>query len=104
MAAMKTISMEELEDKVFSPKGTPKRDKYEADFQEFLIGETIRQARKNKQLTQEQLGELIGVKKSRISKIENGENLSFGAVLRIFRAMGISAKLQLENIGEVSLC
>jgi len=104
MAAMKSISLEELEDKVFGCKGTPKRDKYEADFEEFLIGETIKQARKNKQLTQEQLGELIGVKKSRISKIENGENLSFAYVLRIFRAMGISAKLQLENIGDLQLC
>lgn len=101
---MKSISLEELEDKVFGPKGTPDRDRYDAEFEQFLIGETIKQARKQKQLSQTQLGELIGVKKSRISKIENGENLSFGAVIRIFKAMGISAKLKLENIGELALC
>jgi DNA-binding XRE family transcriptional regulator len=101
---MKSISLEELEDKVFGQKGTPDRDRYDAEFEQFLIGETIKQARKQKQLSQTQLGELIGVKKSRISKIENGENLSFGAVIRIFKAMGISAKLKLENIGELALC
>lgn len=101
---MKMITLDELTDKVIGVKGTSERDKFDAEFEQFLIGETIKQARKKKQLTQEQLGELIGIKKSRISKIENGENLSFGAVLRIFRAMGISAKLQLENIGEMALC
>ena len=104
MAKMKVYTMEEVEDRFIGKKGTPEREKFDAEYEEFLIGETIKQARKNKQLTQEQLGELIGVKKSRISKIENGENLSFGAVLRLFRAMGISAKLQLENIGEMALC
>lgn len=101
---MKSISLGELEDKVFGPKGTPERDRYESEFEQFLIGETIKQARKQKQLTQAQLGELIGVKKSRISKIENGENLSFGAVIRVFKAMGISATLSLKNIGELALC
>ena len=104
MAQIKSYTLSEIEDKYIGAKGTPERDAYEAELEQFLIGETIKQARKKKQLTQEQLGELIGVKKSRISKIENGENLSFGAVLKIFRAMGISAKLQLENIGEMALC
>lgn len=101
---MKTYTLSEIEDKYIGYKGTPERDAYEKEFELFLIGETIKQARKKKQLTQEQLGELIGVKKSRISKIENGKNLSFDAFLRIFRAMGIGVKLQLENMGEMELC
>lgn len=101
---MESITLDELKDKVYGYKGTPERDAYEKEFELFLIGETIKQARKKKQLTQEQLGELIGVKKSRISKIESGKNLSFDAFLRIFRAMGIGVKLQLENMGEMELC
>jgi DNA-binding XRE family transcriptional regulator len=104
MSQIKEYTLEEIEDEMIGPKGTPERDRYESEYEQFLIGETIKQARKQKQLTQAQLGDLIGVKKSRISKIENGENLSFGAVIRVFKAMGISATLNLKNIGELALC
>jgi transcriptional regulator with XRE-family HTH domain len=36
-----------------------------------LLGSAIKQARKERNLTQQQLGELVGVKKAQISKIEN---------------------------------
>ena len=55
MKDMKFYTLEEIEDKYIGEKGTPKRDKYEADLHSFLIGEAIKQARQSKNLTQEDL-------------------------------------------------
>lgn len=100
---MKIYSHEETLDKLVGVKGTPARDEYEAQMENFLIGEAIRQARQSKNLTQEQLGELVGVKKAQICKIENGGNITFRTICRVFQAMGISAKLELSGIGKVAL-
>ena len=58
--AMKTYTLEELTDEAIGKIGTPKRDKFEADLKEELqayhIGESIKQARQAKNLTQEELG------------------------------------------------
>ena len=96
---MKLYSFEEIEDKIVGEPGSPRRDAYEARLQEELhahhIGEVIRQARIEKKLTQEQLGELMGVKRTQVSKMENGKNLSFSIVSRAFKAMNIPANLVL---------
>lgn len=73
---MKLYTHEEMLDKVLGKEGEPLRDKYEADINSYLMGETIKKARKAKKLSQEQLGELMGVTKSQVSRIENGKNLS----------------------------
>ena len=75
MTDMKVYSHEEMLDHVLGAKGSPTRDKYEADMNNFLIGEAIKQAREAKNLTQEQLGELMGVKRAQISKIESGKSI-----------------------------
>jgi transcriptional regulator with XRE-family HTH domain len=67
------------------------------------IGEAIKQARQSKNLTQEELGNLIGVQRAQISRIENGKNLTFSTIARVFKAMGISAKLEIGNMGKVAL-
>ena len=93
MENMKITTLEELNEQVFGKKGTPKRDEFEKEIELVRIGETIKEARKSKSLSQEQLGALIGVQKSRISKIENGKGISFDTFLRLFRAMKIPVKL-----------
>ncbi len=100
---MKFYTEDEALDKVIGVKGTPERQEYDAQMQEFLIGEAIRQARQSRELTQEQLGELVGVKKSQISKIENGCNVTFSTVARLFNAMNIKAMLDLGSMGKVAL-
>lgn len=97
------FTLEEIEDKHIGKKGTPEREKYEADLQSFLIGEAIKQARQSKNLTQEELGKLIGVQRAQISRIENGKNLTLSTIARVFKAMGISAKLEIGNLGKVAL-
>ena len=103
----KFYTLGEIEDKYIGKKGTPKRDKYEVDLQTDVhshsIGEAIKQARLSKNMTQEELGSLIGVQRAQISRIESGKNLTFSTIARIFKAMGISAKLEIGNLGKVAL-
>ena len=101
---MEVYSWEEVQDELFGKLGTRERNEYEKGVREtihfYKIGEAIRKARKEKNLTQTQLGELMGVQRAQISKIESGKNLNFTTISRAFRAMNIPAKL---NIGEESL-
>ena len=69
MEKLKVYTHEEMLDRVIGEKGTPAREKYETDINNFLIGEAIKQAREAKNLTQEQLGELMGVKRLKAEKV-----------------------------------
>lgn len=100
---MKYYTEGEALDKVLGEKGTPLRNQYEADMNAFLIGEAIKKARQSKNLTQEELGAMIGVKKSQVSRIEKGSNITFATMAKIFRAMGISASFEMTGIGKVAL-
>lgn len=97
-------TQEEIENEFIGKKGTPERDKYDEDIEMFLIGEAIKKARQAKKLTQEELGKLVGVQKAQISRIENGKNLTFPTVIKLFKAMGLSAKLEIGDLGKVALC
>jgi len=97
---MKTTSLETLIDKHIGKIGTPKRDKFENELRLDILGETIRKVRKERNLTQEQLGKLVGVKKAQISKIENNLNdARFETILKVFRALNakIHFNIELEN-------
>jgi len=67
----KTYSLDEITDEFIGKKGTSERDKFEFELKLDLIGEMIKETRKGMNLTQEQLGNLVGVQKAQISKIEN---------------------------------
>ena len=99
---------EEIEDKYIGKIGTPERDQYEQELQEELrachIGEAIKEARKAKNLTQEQLGALVGVQKAQISRLEKGKSITLSTLTRVFKAMGIPLKLDMGEIGEIVLC
>ena len=99
---MKMYSFDEILDEDLGKKGTPARDAFEAaveaDVRAYHIGEAIRHARKEKKLTQEQLGKLMGVQRALVSKIESGKNLNFTTIARAFKAMGIPADLSFSGI------
>ncbi len=97
---MKTHTLEELTDKYIGKFGTPKRDAFENELRLDLIGHAIKEARKERNLTQEQLGELVGVKKAQISKIENNAtDARFATILKVFRALDakINFNIELQN-------
>lgn len=97
MEKMKLTSFEELKDRYIGEKGTPKRDEYETEVKEAIrtynIGEAIKAARKEKNLTQEQLAKLMGVKKAQVSRIERGCNPTIGTITRAFNALGLVVSL-----------
>ena len=90
-------------DNIVGKTGTSRRERLEADLKTFLMGEAIKKAREERHLTQEQLGKMIGVKKAQVSRMENGANLSFSTIARVFKAMNISAHFSMEGIGKVAL-
>lgn len=95
---MKTYSLEELTDIYIGEKGTQKRDEFENELRLDLLGKAIKQARQERNLTQEQLGELVGVKKAQISKIENSvTNARFDTILRVFGALGLRVSFNIES-------
>ena len=94
---MKTTSLDTLIDKQIGKIGTQKRDEFENELRLDLLGETIRKVRKEKKLTQEQLGNLVGVKKAQISKIENSLNdARFETILKVFRALNVKINFNVE--------
>ena len=66
-------NFDELLDVKYGKVGTPKRDEFEEKSQYFVISEMLKEARKEAQMTQEQLAEKVGTKKSYITRLENGK-------------------------------
>ena len=94
---MKMMTLDQLKDRDLGKIGTPERDKYEFDLRMELLGEMIKSVRKERHLTQEQLGELVGVKKSQISKLErNTKNVTIETVLKVFKALKANVKFIIE--------
>lgn len=96
-AKMKIYSLDQLKDKHLGKVGTEKRDKYEYELRLDLLGEMIRQTRKERQLTQSELGVMIGVQKSQISRIErNAKNVTIATILKVFNAMKATVNFNIE--------
>ena len=94
---MRMMTLDQMKDKDIGEIGTPDRDKYEFDLRMELLGEMIKSVRKERKLTQEQLGQLIGVQKSQISKLErNTKNVTIETILKVFRALKANVKFSVE--------
>jgi HTH-type transcriptional regulator/antitoxin HipB len=94
---MKTYSLNQVQDKLIGKIGTPERDKFEYDLQMDLIGKAIKQTRQERNMTQEELGKLIGVQKAQISRLEsNASNATIDTLIKVFAALKASVRLQIE--------
>ncbi len=95
----KTVSLDTMIDKHVGKLGTKNRDAFENELRIDLLGQAIKQARQARHLTQEQLGELVGVQKAQISKIENSiKNARFETILKVFAALGAKVNFNVELI------
>ncbi len=93
----KTVSLDTMIDKHIGKRGTKRRDIFENELRIDLLGQAIKQARQERNLTQEQLGELVGVQKAQISKIENSvKNARFETILKVFEALGAKVNFNVE--------
>ena len=94
---MKLTSIDKLTDEIVGKKGTPERDIFEYDLRLDIIGTMIRDARIKRNMTQGDLGHLLGVQKSQISKLENNtKDFRIGTILRALEALGAKVKLSVE--------
>lgn len=85
MAKKKQLTFEELLDREYGLEGTENRKAFETKTKFFALSEMIREGRKEAGLTQQQLADKIGTRKSYISKIENGNcDVRYSTLLRIF--------------------
>ena len=65
--------------------GTESRNEYEERAQMFIVSEMLKEARREANLTQEELAVRAGTKKSYISKVENAKgNIQLSTLIRIF--------------------
>ena len=93
---METKSWKDIKDSVYGTKGTERRDELERDFESFKIGLLLRKAREKKNLTQEQLGELVNKKRTYISRVENnGSNLTLKTLFDIVEK-GLGGKVNIS--------
>jgi len=89
MKAMHLTPMEELIEEDFGATGTPNRDAFELSCDAFLLGERLKAERKKAGLTQEQLAERIGTKKSFVSRVENGHaDVQLSTIYKLFQGLG----------------
>ena len=85
---MKSFSLAEMKDKYIGKVGTKVRDEYEYELSMDVLGRMIKSARQERNLTQEQLGELVGVQKAQISKLESSANsATIDTILKVFKAL-----------------
>ncbi|MFZ1789521.1 MAG: helix-turn-helix transcriptional regulator [Saprospiraceae bacterium] len=94
---MKTYTLDQVQDELLGKVGSPQRDLFEYELQMDLIGKAIKLTRQERNLTQEDLGKLIGVQKAQISRLENNAgNVRMDTLLRVFTALKAKVKFQVE--------
>jgi DNA-binding XRE family transcriptional regulator len=97
---LKTHSLAEMKDKHIGKVGTKERDEYEYELRMDVLGKMIKTARQERNLTQEELGRLVGVQKSQISKLESSANsATIDTILKVFKALKaeINFNVKLED-------
>lgn len=102
-AKLKSFSLDEMVDKHVGKKGTKERDAYDHKLSMDVLSYMIKKARQERNLTQEQLGELVGVQKAQISKLENSANsATIDTILKVFKALKADIRFSVR-IGDKQL-
>jgi DNA-binding XRE family transcriptional regulator len=97
---IKTYSLAEMKDKYIGKAGTKNRDEYEYELRMDILGRMIKAARQERNLTQEELGRLVGVQKAQISKLESSANsATIDTIIKVFKALKaeINFNVKLED-------
>lgn len=97
---MKAYTLAEMKNKYIGKIGTKERDDFEYELRMDVLGKMIKAARQERNLTQEELGKLIGVQKAQISKLESSANsATIDTVIKVFKALKaeINFNVKIEN-------
>ena len=88
-ALMNCSNLDELLDVDFGKEGTSSREEFDKETEAFCLAQTLREERLRAGLTQQQLAEKIGTKKTYISRLENGKaDVQLSTLFRIFEGLG----------------
>lgn len=88
-AIMAATTFEELLDAEYGVVGTQTRDDFDCEARAFCLAETLKEERHRAGLTQQELADRIGTKKTYISRLENGKSdIQLGTLFRIFEGLG----------------
>ena len=90
------MSLDQFKDKHYGKRGTVKREKLEAGYENFKIGVLLHEARLEKGMTQEELADKVGTTKSYISKIENDVKEVRISTLQKIVEVGLGGRIQLS--------
>ena len=104
---LKIFTFDQIKNEFIGEKGTEKRQVYEQELQLEVLGDLIKKVRLERNLTQEQLGKLIGVQKAQISKLENNTtNVTLDTILKVFSALKAKVNFNVElqnNIVQIAV-
>lgn len=91
------FTLDQIKDEFIGKIGTEKRKIYEQELQLEVLGEMIKKVRLERNLTQEELGKLIGVQRAQISKLENNTtNVTMDTILKVFGALKAKIHFNVE--------
>lgn len=94
---LEMFSFDEIKDEFIGEVGTVKRTLYEQELQMEMLGDLIKKVRLERNMTQEELGKLIGVQRAQISKLENNTtNVTIETILRVFSALKAKVNFNVE--------
>lgn len=94
----KVNTWSDIKDRVYGKKGSSRRDALERDAETFKIGLLLKDARESRNLTQEELGQIIDKKRTYISRVENdGSNITLKTLYEIVeKGLGGKVKISIE--------
>ena len=94
---LEIYTLDQIKDEFIGEIGTERRTLYEQELKLATIGEMIRKVRLERNLTQEELGKLIGVQRAQISKLENNTpNVTMETILKVFEALKAKVNFSVE--------
>lgn len=92
----KVVSWDTHLNKKYGVHGTASRSEFEMKAQTFILGELLKEEREKANLTQAEMAEKTGTKKSYISRIENGKaDIQLSTLYRLIE-QGLNRKLELS--------
>ena len=96
---LKQLNLTPIEDIIsedFGEVGTPERDEFELECDAFIIGEQLKEKRIKAGLTQEQLADKVGTKKSFVSRVERGHSdIQLSTLVKLFQGLGHNVRLRI---------
>jgi len=90
---MRTIKAKNILAERYGEEGSGSREKFREKAYSYYFGEIIRNRRKELNISQARLAEIIGKKRPYISRIENGEDIKISNLLLVAKALNLSVQL-----------